>query len=314
MNVVMLFLDGVGIGVKDPRVNPLFAASLPSLRSLFNGELPSLRRRELRSTQASVIPLDANLGIPGLPQSGTGQTALFTGVNGAAIVGRHFGPHPYSTLKPVIQERNIFRRLLEAKRNPCFANAFPQRFFDYMNQKRSRLTVTTYSCISAGLPLLRAPDLAAGRGISADITGEGWKGLGYPDMPAIAPHEAGRRLAQLSRAHDFVLFEYWKTDHAGHAMNRDGAIEVLEAFDGLLGGTMEALDLSTTLLIITSDHGNIEDITRKTHTRHPVPLIVAGRSHADFISRIRNGGNAGPDLTSVTPALLDTVCADAAVT
>jgi hypothetical protein len=308
MKVVMLFLDGVGIGAKDPRVNPVWAASMPALRSLLDGELPSLRRRALRSSRAAVIPLDANLGVPGLPQSGTGQTALFTGVNGAAVAGRHFGPHPYSTLKPIIRDRNIFRRLLDAKKNPCFANAFPQRFFDYMDQKRARLTVTTLSCVSAGIPLLRAPDLAAGRGISADITGEGWKGLGYPDMESITPQEAGRRLALLGADHDFVLFEYWRTDHAGHAMKREEAVAVLEAFDGLLGGLLGALDLTASLLLITSDHGNIEDITVKTHTRHPVPLIVAGRRHAEFIARLRNGRAAPPDLTCVTPAVLDAVC------
>lgn len=307
MNVVMLFLDGVGIGAKDPRVNPVWAASMPALRSLFDGDLPSLRRRSLRSSRASAIPLDANLGVPGLPQSGTGQTALFTGVNGAAVAGRHFGPHPYSTLKPIIRESNIFRRLLDAKKNPCFANAFPQRFFDYMDQKRARLTVTTLSCVSAGIPILRAQDLAAGKGISADITGEGWKGLGYPDMQSITPHEAGRRLAGLSNDHDFVLFEYWKTDHAGHAMNRGEAIVVLETFDGLLGGLLDAIDMSSTLLVITSDHGNIEDITVKTHTRHPVPLIAAGRRHEEFIARLQNGQAAPPDLTCVTPAVLDAV-------
>ncbi len=307
MNVVMLFLDGVGIGAKDPHVNPVWAASMPALRSLFDGHLPSLRHSTLRSSRATAVPLDANLGIPGLPQSGTGQTALFTGVNGAAVAGRHFGPHPYSTLIPIIRERNIFRRLLDAKKNPCFANAFPQRFFDYMDQKRSRLTVTTLSCVSAGIPLLRANDLAAGRGVSADITGEGWKGLGYPDMQPITPHEAGRRLAGLSRNHEFVLFEYWRTDHAGHAMNRTEAIKVLESFDGLLGGLLESLDMTSTLLVITSDHGNIENITVKTHTRHPVPLIAAGRGHEEFIARLRNGRSAPPDLTGVTPALMEAI-------
>ena len=41
----MLFLDGVGIGKGDPSVNPFFAAKLPAIRSLFDGELPSLRKR-----------------------------------------------------------------------------------------------------------------------------------------------------------------------------------------------------------------------------------------------------------------------------
>jgi 2,3-bisphosphoglycerate-independent phosphoglycerate mutase len=297
----MLFLDGVGIGVKDPAVNPLFAARVPALRSLFGGELPSLGRRRISSGPASVLPLDATLGLPGLPQSGTGQTSLFTGANGAALAGKHFGPHPYSTLKPVIAERNIFRLLRDAGKSPLFANAFPQRFFDYLGGHRARMTVTTLSCTTSGVPLLRAEDLARGMAVSADITNAGWHALGYPAITVIAPSEAGERLSRLSREHDFVLFEYWKTDYAGHAMNAGEAVSVLETFDAMLGGILDSLDAGETLLLITSDHGNIEDLTTKSHTRHPVPLILYGAGARSFADRLEPGA----DLTAVTPSLLE---------
>lgn len=297
----MLFLDGVGLGVKDPSVNPLFAARMPALRSLFGGELPSLGRRRISRGAAWVLPLDATLGVPGLPQSGTGQTSLFTGANGAVIAGKHFGPHPYSTLKPVIAERNIFRRLRDAGKSPLFANAFPQRFFDYIGSHRSRMTVTTLSAATSGLPLLRAEDLARGMAVSADITNAGWFDLGYPDIPVIPPAEAGERLSRLSREHDFVLFEYWKTDYAGHAMERREAVDVLETFDAMLRGIIDSLDTDETLLLITSDHGNIEDLTTKSHTRNPVPLILYGAGGAQFAGRF----GPGADLTAVTPSLLD---------
>ena len=313
MKVLMLFLDGVGIGAKDASINPLFAARMSSLRSLFDGELPSLRHRTLTSARATLIPLDATLGIPGLPQSGTGQTALFTGVNGAKVAGRHFGPHPYSTLKPIIEQRNIFRRLLDAKKSPCFANAFPQRFFDYINQKRSRLTVTTLSCMYSGIPLLRGADLAEGKGVSADITGAGWHALGHPEIVTVSPREAGSTLVRLTRQHDFVLFEYWKTDHAGHSMNMKEAVAVLDAFDGLLGGILDSLDGSDTLLVITSDHGNIEDLSVKTHTRHPVPLVVYGGSHREFAAQLSDGVDDPPDLTAVTPSMMDYITGEMAV-
>ncbi len=298
--VLMLFLDGVGLGVKDPSVNPLFAARMPALRSLFGGELPSLARSRISSGAATVLPLDATLGVPGFPQSGTGQTSLFTGVNGAAVAGKHFGPHPYSTLKPVIAERNIFRRLREGGKSPLFANAFPQRFFDYLGSHRARMTVTTLSATTSGLPLLRAEDLARGMAVSADITNAGWLGLGYPDIAVIPPAEAGKRLSVLSREHDFVLFEYWKTDFAGHAMDPREAVNVLETFDAMLGGILDSLDADGTLLLITSDHGNIEDLTTKTHTCNPVPLVLYGAGAASCARRF----DADAGLTAVTPVLL----------
>ena len=297
----MLFLDGVGLGVKDPSVNPLFAARMPALRSLFGGDLPSLERSRISSGAATVLPLDATLGVPGFPQSGTGQTSLFTGVNGAALAGKHFGPHPYSTLKPVIAERNIFRRLRDAGKSTLFANAFPQRFFDYLGSHPGRMTVTTLSATTSGLPLLRAEDLARGMAVSADITNAGWLALGYPDIAVIPPAEAGKRLSGLSREHDFVLFEYWKTDYAGHAMDPREAVDVLETFDAMLGGIIDSLDADETILLITSDHGNIEDLTTKTHTRNPVPLILYGAGAAPCADRFET--DAG--LTAVTPLLQD---------
>ena len=226
--VLMIFLDGVGIGRKDPAVNPVVAASLPALRGLLGGEIPSAGRRHWTGPNGTVLPLNATLGVPGLPQSGTGQTALFTGVNAAKLIGKHFGPFPYSTLRPVIEAHNIFRRLQLAGRSGCFANAFPQKFFDYIERRKTRTSVTTFSCLTAGIPLHREEDLLKGKAVSADITGQAWAALGYPTLPVISPAEAGRILAGLTRDHDFVLFEYWKTDQVGHDRNMAEAVRTLE--------------------------------------------------------------------------------------
>ena len=301
----MLFLDGVGLGLPDASVNPFGAARLPALRSLLGGAIPSSGQSFLSTTTASLVPLDATLGVEGLPQSGTGQTTLFTGVNAARMIGKHFGPYPYSTLRPVIQEKNLFKQLLAAGRQPCFANAFPQRFFEYMNHRRSHLTVTTLSCTMAGVPLLTARDLREGKGVSADITGAGWKELGYPDMRVISEAEAGQRLAELCVEHEFVLFEYWRTDKAGHSEDFAEAVESLERLDRMLGGVIEALDVRSTMLLITSDHGNIEDMSTKTHTRNPVPAILYGHNHAEIAARIHSAPANGVDLTRVAPLLME---------
>lgn len=300
----MLFLDGVGLGKDDPALNPFCVARLPTLCSLLNGDPPLLRTRDFSSRTTTMIPLDANLGVEGLPQSGTGQTALFTGVNGARVIGKHFGPYPYSTLKATIDERNIFRRLQEAEKTSLFANAFPQRFFDYMNLRRSRLTVTTLACTMTGIPLMKHRDLQEERGISADITNAGWREMGYEDIPVISPEEAGRRLARLSSQHDFVLFEYWMTDHAGHSENFSRAVDVLERFDGMLSGVLDKLDPKNTILFLTSDHGNIEDMSTKSHTRNPVPALLYGHGHDAVAAKLRSGSAGGADLTHVTPTLM----------
>lgn len=303
MRVLMLFLDGVGIGKSDPSANPFFAAQLPVFRSLLAGKLPSLDEQFLQNGIASIVPLDATLGVDGLPQSGTGQTALFTGENASQIIGKHFGPFPYSTLRPIINEKNIFRQLRDAGKKVYFANAYPQKFFDYFKDKQTRLTVTTLSCSYCEMPLHEADVLAQGRAISGDVTNAGWARMGYPHIETIEAAEAGRRLAKLSSEYDFVLFEYWRTDKAGHAQKLTDAVDALQVIDELLRGIVETVDTRETLVIITSDHGNVEDLTTKVHTRNPVPAWLLGHAHREIADAfLRN-----PQLTVVTPTLVQQI-------
>lgn len=310
MRVLMVFLDGVGIGRKDPASNPLFAADLPALRSLLGDELFSLHRREFRTRHTTLLPLDATLGVSGLPQSGTGQTALFTGENASELIGRHFGPYPYSLLRPLIAEKSIFRRLRSRGLKPVLANAYPQRFFDHVARHPSRITVPPYASLQAGISLFGADELARGDGVSADITGAGWHALGYPSTKVILPAAAGHRLVRLLDRHDFVLFEYWKTDHAGHEQDMDHACAALGALDGLLAGVLEKLDLRRDLLLITSDHGNLEDLRFKTHTRNPVPALLHGHRHQEMAARLRGHSSDAPNLCAVTPVLVEMLSPD----
>jgi 2,3-bisphosphoglycerate-independent phosphoglycerate mutase len=307
MKVLLLFLDGVGIGSRDAKRNPFFAARLPTLNHLLGHRFPTFRERSISSPYGSLMPLDATLGVPGLPQSGTGQVSLFTGVNASKMIGRHFGPHPYSTIRPLLNDQNIFIRLLREGRAVRFANAFPRRFFEFAEAKRSRLSATTSACLASALPLLSEPELLSGTGVSADITGAGWHALGHPKIAPVSPGTAGERLGALLGWNDFVMFEYWKTDHAGHSMKMEEAIDVLELFDSFLEGIVRTVDPAECLVVMTSDHGNIEDMSIKTHTRHPVPLFVLGRHAGAFLKKIHRIGGRRPDLTAVTPAIIESV-------
>ena len=54
---------------------------------------------------------------------------------------------------------------------------------------------------SAGIPLFTKDDLFAGRALSADFTGAGWKGmLGFPDLPVLSPREAGAKTRTTGRS------------------------------------------------------------------------------------------------------------------
>ncbi len=296
-HIVILFIDGVGFGKKDPEVNPFFCARLPQFRKLCGGRIFHQRHRRFSSKEAMLIPVDATLGMPGLPQSGTGQTAIFTGTNGAKIFGRHFGPYPPSVLRPVIQSGNIFKRVRDLGGSAVYANAFPKEFLQYASTGTRRLTVSTLSCILSGIPLLTARDLMDNNGISADFIRTQWPELGHPDVRSITAFEAGLHFYRISMCHTLTVFEYWLTDHAGHSRNMKFAVEVLEQLDEFLAGYFEQFDESQSLFLMISDHGNIEDLSLKSHTRNKVPCILAGREKGTVASQIRN-------LTDITPALI----------
>jgi bisphosphoglycerate-independent phosphoglycerate mutase (AlkP superfamily) len=118
-------------------------------------------------------------------------------------------------------------------------------------------------------------DLREGRAVYQDITHDSVSSRGE-HVPPRTPEAAGEILARLSREHAFTLFEFFQTDKAGHAMDRAKAVAELRKLERFLGALLEHLDLATTHLVVTSDHGNIEDLGRKTHTLNPVPTLVFG--------------------------------------
>lgn len=298
--VLVLFWDGVGIGRADREVNPFFKAKLPTFHKLFGGTLPHLSQKRIYSSRASVIPLNATLGITGLPQSGTGQTALFTGVNAPKLIGKHFGPYPYSTLRPVISEKNIFTRLLGRGRRVYYANAYPQRYFDHLAVHKNRITVMPMAWMELGFNLNDYEKLRDGKALSADVTSEGWVKKGFGDVPIVSARKAGHRLVSMLENYDFVLHDYFLTDHAGHSQSMHQSVEILEMLDEFVGGIVEAMEENSMLLLITSDHGNMEDLSFKTHTRNPVPLVAVGAMRQELVSRMKN-------LTHVTPAIVELI-------
>ncbi len=297
-HVLMVFLDGVGVGRKNSHTNPFFMASLPALEDLLDGEMFHLRNCHRSNSIMSLKSINATLGIPGLPQSGTGQASLLTGINAPRYIDKHFGPHLYSILKPLVAEKSLFKRLQSKGKKCYYANAFPKQYFEYLNSSKHRVTAITHSWISAGNRLNDHSSLVSTNALSADITNERWHKLGYPEMPIISTQEAGKRLVDIARRNNFVLYEYFFTDHAGHSQSRSEAVEVLEKLDGFLDGILNSLKYDSMLFIIVSDHGNLEDLSTKSHTRNPIPLFAIGKGHCELTARIKN-------LSQIAPAILD---------
>ena len=295
--LLLLFADGVGLGAEEPR-NPFVGTATPALRVLLRGALTGQRLGELRG--AAAVPmhlggLDAVLGVAGLPQSGTGQTSLFTGTNAPALLGRHFGPWVHTTLRPLLAETNLLRRALDAGRTVAFANAYPAGYLVSPRMAR-RPAAPPLVARSASALTRDTTSLRQGDAVASSITNDSWREYVDPDAPLVGPEEAGRTLARIAGTAELTLFAHYDTDYVGHRGDLAAAVEVLERVDAFIGGVAAGMGPGT-LLVIASDHGNVEDVTAG-HTLNPTPVILLGPGSDRVARRVRA-------LTDVAPAILE---------
>ncbi len=304
MRCLFIFLDGVGLGSDDPQTNPFFSAQMPNLQALLNGhkliESPSL---PLENERATLLRLDACLNISGLPQSATGQAVLLTGINVPAEIGYHYGPKPNEAVARFVTNGNLFHQLSELGKRCALLSGYPPRYFQAIESRRRMYSAVPLAATSAGLQLMTSEDIRAGRALPADLTGEGWSAQpGFPQIPILSHREAGQQLAKLGQAYDFAFFEYWLTDYAGHEQNMPQAVQLLENFDQTLGGLFDAWHDDSGLILITSDHGNLEDLSTRRHTANPVPGLLIGATPA------RRAFSQGlHDLSGITPRIINLV-------
>ena len=262
---------------------------------------------------ATLLAIDPSVGVDGLPQSATGQAMLLTGVNVSAEIGYHYGPKPNPEVAAHLSNGTLFSRFVKAGKKATLLNAYPQGYFDAINSGKRNYSSIPMAVTNAGIELFTHDDFLAGRALSADFTGEGWRTfLGFPDTTVMDAHQAGRKLASLAMDYDFSLFEYWASDYAGHKQQMDNAIALMESFDGVLGGVDEErrkLVLSNAegmkdelLIVVTSDHGNMEDMSTRRHTDAMVPALVIGEMAAreEFTRDMT-------EITDIAPAIWKTV-------
>ena len=279
LKVLYIFIDGVGLRSPAPD-NPVHSGNCPALCKLI---------------ERHAVPIDACLDVTGLPQSATGQTTMFTGTNAAMQMGRHCEGFPGPTLRRIIQENNIFMELSRKKLRCRFADAYMIDEISDLEHRRFK-SVTTVMSLTRPETILTRDDLLENQAVSHDITRSHLIEKGH-DVPLIKPHQAAEHLIQVARASDFTLFEFFLTDLAGHSRNYDTACQTLNMLDQFIEVITALCKATNMLMIITSDHGNIEDMGTKGHTRNPVPLLAVGPRAEKITTNTTS-------LTQITPRIL----------
>lgn len=295
--VILIFIDGVGIGENDPVSNGFLKLGAKFLTDIF-GEIPTLSNPVLFNGSGYVFPIDPLMGIGGLPQSGTGQTSIFCGFNAPSFIGKHFGPYPYSTLIPEIKEKNIFIDFIRKGKKAYFLNAYPKPFFDYIATGRRRLSVTTLSCLLNNIKINSEIEVRNKEALTPEITNERWnKRLDY-NLDIIAPSEAADILLAEAEKNDLTVYEYYFTDHFGHGRYPDELEEGFRNLDEFLYSILVRINIKKFTLLLCSDHGNFENLSTKSHTLNPCLTISYGKESKYFFNSIK-------DLSQIKKAILD---------
>ena len=279
MKAIFLFIDGVGM--KAPAAdNAVYPEVCPTLWRLF---------------ERHAKPIDACLGVEGVPQSATGQGTMFTGVNCAKAMGRHCEGFPGPALRKIVETDNLFLQLKKREKSVRFADAYLIDSVDELAARRFK-SVTTVMALTVPESVSTADDLASGCAVMQDLTRETIQDR-YPNIPVIQPQRAAEHLFSIALENDFTLFEFFQSDVAGHSMDYARACAVLRVYDRFLAALVRFAEAAGITLILTSDHGNIESMVERGHTRNPVPFVAFGPGEAAMRERVIS-------LVDVTPTIL----------
>lgn len=287
-SVVLFFIDGLGIGKREVS-NPL--AQINDLEPLANFQ----DEENNILLDGILIPTDACLGVEGRPQSASGQTTIYTGINAAQFVGKHKQGFPNEKLRDLIKENSIFLQLKQKGIEPnIFANTYTPGFFEKTPRWKS---ATTCAVEAAEMYFCKLPDLLGRKAIFHDFTNRFLIENGF-DVPEFSSTDAAEILASLSKKYRFTLYEHFITDKIGHTQDFEWAKKHLPELALFIRKTLKKINFDKTTFILTSDHGNIEDLSIRNHTLNKVPTVVWGRKKREVAKRIT-------DLSDITPTILN---------
>lgn len=131
----------------------------------------------------------------------------------------------------------------------------------------------------------------------------------YDQQPEMSAPEVTEKLVAAigSGQFDTIICNYANCDQVGHTGDFDASVKAVEAVDVCLAQILEAVTAANGELLITADHGNVEEMfdesSNQPHTQHttlPVPLVYAGHRQ---IGLDNNGSLA--DIAPTMLALMD---------
>lgn len=130
----------------------------------------------------------------------------------------------------------------------------------------------------------------------------------YDLKPEMSAYEVTARvLDEIGKdKYDVIILNYANPDMVGHTGVLDAAVKAVEVVDACLGRVVDAVLEKDGVVLITSDHGNVEQmldedgtVPHTAHTTNVVPVVLAAEAYRE--RRLRSGGA----LEDIAPTLLE---------
>jgi len=278
MKLLLFFIDGLGLGTDD-ETNPARSLLEGIADVRFTADAAPAEFRE-----GILVSADATGGVPGRPQSATGQAMLMTGINAPAMLGYHLTALPNAELVALVEEQGLMKTLSLYGLDVTASNLYTPEFFrrrEDLGLKRGRnmLPVSALTIRSSGAAFRMIAAYERKRALFTDLTNRFLRDRGY-EIPLITADEAAHRMAGILDEADFVFHEYFATDSYAHKKRHEDLERALGEINLFLKTLMAETNRDDTAILVVSDHGNCEDALSADHNRNPVPILLLSRDES----------------------------------
>ena len=289
----LFFIDGIGLCQKESPLLNLFTNITG--KNLIEGDQPDF------FDSGVICSADATLNVSGRPQSATGQTTIFTGINASEYLGYHLTAFPNQKLVELIEKQSLMKSLAEQGISVTSANMYSKEFFQKRaERRRNAFPVSTLTIKASGAPFRYFADYEKGEAVFADITNRLIRERGY-NIEEISPEAAAGNLLNIIKNNEFVFFEYFMTDVYGHKRNVEKLEESVDVLNRFTETVWSGAKSDDTAILIISDHGNAEDLTTGNHTTNNVPAILLTKNSIDS----KNFADSIHSLVDIYPWVLE---------
>jgi hypothetical protein len=197
-------------------------------------------------------------------------------------------------LVPLCDRKSVETGLQFRSRPVCFkGKAEKNGFAELFTLAEINQNIFVHAAREAGVTLRSWEDVRRRRALTATMTHEleaefNVDLFGQAPLPVLSPREAAGVLLEAAHDHDFLFWKYQVPDLVSHTGRVESARQVFAVIEEFVETILESIDPARTTVIITSDHGHLEQVeTSHHHPKTRVPTWYFGPEAERMVDRLR---------------------------